>query len=120
MRRDRFAEVMGTRRGTGDAGRHDLAWWAWGLPHYQRLAEWLDHVAGAGYVELVVISRGALPSFELRAYRRDRAAGHAALIVDDGEALWLEDHWPSELIDHRDDDRVRGRLHSATPAVRSS
>jgi hypothetical protein len=103
---------MGPGRGSGRVDRGDLRpWWAWG-PHYQRLAEWLDHIAAAGYVELVVISRAAPKSFELRAYRRDRTSGHAVLLVDDGEELWLEDHWPRELIEQRDEDRVRGRLQA--------
>jgi hypothetical protein len=112
---------MGARRGA----RHDCAsdpvrWWAWGSAHYQRLAEWLDHVAGAGYVELVVVSKGVPLSFELRAYRQDRTAGYAVLLVDGGEELWLEDHWPRALVEEREDDHVRGRLHAAVPARGSS
>ena len=118
MKPDPFLPVMGMRRGTGRASRSDrVAWWNWGPPHYQRLAEWLDHLAAAGYVELVVISRGAAPQeFELRAFRRDRTAGYAVLLVDGGEELWLEDHWPAELIERREEDRLYGRLHAGAPA----
>jgi hypothetical protein len=38
------------------------------------------------------------------------------LLVDDGEELWLEDHWPRELVEQRDEDRVRGRLQAGLPA----
>lgn len=111
---------MGVKRGTGHADRGDhRPWWAWGPPHYQRLAEWLDHVAAAGYVKLLVISRTASQDFELRAYREVRTAGHAVLLVDGGEELWLEDHWPRELIEQREEDRVRGRLHPAVPEAGS-
>lgn len=114
---DPFLRVMGARRGSGHADRSGRRpWWAWGSPHYQRLAEWLEHVAAAGYVELVAISRAVPLTFELRAYRRCRTAGYAVLLIDGGEELWLEEHWPSELIEHREEDRVRGRLHAVMPA----
>jgi hypothetical protein len=85
-------------------------WWRWSPRNHPRLAEWLDHVASGGYVELIIVSRGAPSTFELRAHRPDRTAGHATLPIDGGEALWLEDHWPAELIEEREEDRVRGRL----------
>jgi hypothetical protein len=112
---------MGARRGTGHAGRFDpIRWWARSSSHHQRLGEWLDHVASAGYVELVLASRAVPLSFELRAYRQDRTAGYAVLLVGGSEELWLQDHWPSELVTHREQDRVVGRLHAAAPVPGSS
>ena len=109
---DPFTGVMGVRRGSGRPEPPEPAqpWWRWTPPLHERLSNWLDEVAGSGHVELVLVDDKTPNQFTLRAFREDRSRGYAVLDLDGGEALWLEDHWPAELITERDDDRTRGQL----------
>lgn len=105
--------VLGSRRGSGrpEDPPAETAWWRW--PElYPRLSEWLDEVVAAGYVELVLVDTGTPNHLVARAYRDDRSRGRAVLDLDGGEAMWLEDHWPVELITQRDEDHTRGRLRA--------
>jgi hypothetical protein len=112
---DPFERLLGAGRGSArpDAPEPPEPWWHWPAPAHTRLAEWLEHVASCGYVELVLVASGDPNYATLRAFREDRFAGYAVLDVDGAEEAWLEDHWPRELIVERDEDRVRGRLRCA-------
>src|SRR5690349_19848267 len=117
MRVDPFTRVMGERRGAGreESELPAARWWRW--PNlYRRLSEWLDEVARVGYVELVLFSASAVPAKRLlRAYPKGRTGDYAAIELDEGEAMWLEDQWPRRLITERAEDYVRGWLSQTSP-----
>jgi hypothetical protein len=112
MSRDPFEQVMGARRGSnrGDSAGSDPPWWRWPPPQHERLSQWLDRSIAGGYIDLEVCADGHNNQYKLTASRGAARGGYAVLDVDAAAVLWLEDHWPDELVTARDGSRLYGWL----------